>query len=176
MPKNYVKLRRNNRIDFLNPTADQVDIDDIAYHLARTCRYNGHMHEWYSNAEHSLLGSRLAKTPLVAKYFLLHDAAEYVFGDLASPVAAKFNDYRVLRDNFQGFIWRLFIGSDEPPKEVKEIDLRLTASEMFYLRGNDVEDLTAEPYPVGTVKFHCWNWSVAYAAFMSEFHNLFGVK
>jgi 5'-deoxynucleotidase YfbR-like HD superfamily hydrolase len=84
------------RLDLLDPTPVDIEIEDIAHGLAFVARWNGQTKgDWpYSVAEHSLLVERIfsqgAKQPdprwqLAA---LLHDAPEYVIGDMISPVKA----------------------------------------------------------------------------------------
>jgi 5'-deoxynucleotidase YfbR-like HD superfamily hydrolase len=83
------------RLDLLDPTPVDIEIEDIAHGLAFVARWNGQTRgDWpYSVAEHSLLveeifgrfGTPPAKWRLAA---LLHDAPEYVIGDMISPVKA----------------------------------------------------------------------------------------
>jgi len=84
------------RLDLLDPTPVDVEIEDIAHGLAFVARWNGQTRgDWpYSVAEHSLLVEELfrrvdpaapARWCLAA---LLHDAPEYVSGDMISPVKA----------------------------------------------------------------------------------------
>lgn len=85
------------RLDLLDPTPVDIEIEDIAHGLAFVARWNGQTHGdfAYSVAEHSLLvetiyGRLNPKAPpkwhLAA---LLHDAPEYVIGDMISPVKAS---------------------------------------------------------------------------------------
>jgi 5'-deoxynucleotidase YfbR-like HD superfamily hydrolase len=84
------------RLDLLDPTPVDIEIEDIAHGLAFVARWNGQtMGDYaYSVAEHSLLVETLfgrinpkapSKWRLAA---LLHDAPEYVIGDMISPVKA----------------------------------------------------------------------------------------
>lgn len=84
------------RLDLLDPTPVDIEIEDIAHGLAFVARWNGQtLGDFaYSVAEHSLLVEDLfgrispnasAKWRLAA---LLHDAPEYVIGDMISPVKA----------------------------------------------------------------------------------------
>lgn len=83
------------RLDLLDPTPVDIEIEDIAHGLAFVARWNGQTRgDWpYSVAEHSLLveeiygrlGDPLPRWRLAA---LLHDAPEYVIGDMISPVKA----------------------------------------------------------------------------------------
>jgi 5'-deoxynucleotidase YfbR-like HD superfamily hydrolase len=84
------------RLDLLDPTPLDIEIEDIAHGLAFVARWNGQTHGdyAYSVAEHSLLVEAIfgridpkaaARWRLAA---LLHDAPEYVIGDMISPVKA----------------------------------------------------------------------------------------
>ncbi len=84
------------RLDLLDPTPVDIEIEDIAHGLAFVARWNGQTvgDYAYSVAEHSLLTETIfnriaprapAKWRLAA---LLHDAPEYVIGDMISPVKA----------------------------------------------------------------------------------------
>lgn len=92
----WQRMLSGRRLDLLDPTPVDIEIADIAHGLAFVARWNGQTKgEYaYSVAEHSLLVERLfsrlapaapAKWRLAA---LLHDAPEYVIGDMISPVKA----------------------------------------------------------------------------------------
>ena len=95
-PRAWQRMLSGRRLDLLDPTPVDIEIEDIAHGLAFVARWNGQTKgEFaYSVAEHSLLVetifSRLepkssSKWQLSA---LLHDAPEYVIGDMISPVKA----------------------------------------------------------------------------------------
>lgn len=90
----WQRMLSGRRLDLLDPTPVDIEIEDIAHGLAFVARWNGQTHgDWpYSVAEHSLLvetilcrqhPDSLPKWKLAA---LLHDAPEYVIGDMISPV------------------------------------------------------------------------------------------
>jgi len=92
----WQKMLSGRRLDLLDPTPVDIEIEDIAHGLAFVARWNGQTVGdcAYSVAEHSLLVEQLfsrlnpgtpAKWKLAA---LLHDAPEYVIGDMISPVKA----------------------------------------------------------------------------------------
>ncbi len=93
------------RLDLLDPTPMDIEVEDIAHGLAFVARWNGQTRgDWpYSVAEHSLLVEAIfargnpgvgVRWQLAA---LLHDAPEYVIGDMISPVKAAIGpDYGVL--------------------------------------------------------------------------------
>ena len=82
------------RLDLLDPTPVDIEIADIAHGLAFVARWNGQTAgEWpYSVAEHSILVeeivARAEPAPRWRLAALLHDAPEYVIGDMISPVKA----------------------------------------------------------------------------------------
>jgi 5'-deoxynucleotidase YfbR-like HD superfamily hydrolase len=95
-PRAWQRMLSGRRLDLLDPTPLDIEIDDIAHGLAFVARWNGQTQGdfAYSVAEHSLLvetlfgriaPGALAKWRLAA---LLHDAPEYVIGDMISPVKA----------------------------------------------------------------------------------------
>ncbi|MBK0326006.1 HD family hydrolase [Rhodobacteraceae bacterium F11138] len=92
----WQRMLSGRRLDLLDPTPLDIEIEDIAHGLAFVARWNGQTigDFAYSVAEHSLLVETLfgriapnapAKWRLAA---LLHDAPEYVIGDMISPVKA----------------------------------------------------------------------------------------
>ncbi|MBP6736456.1 MAG: HD family hydrolase [Rhodobacteraceae bacterium] len=92
----WQRMLSGRRLDLLDPTPVDIEVEDIAHGLAFVARWNGQTRgDWpYSVAEHSLLVEEIfhrtnpktdAKWKLAA---LLHDAPEYVIGDMISPVKA----------------------------------------------------------------------------------------
>ena len=104
-PRAWQRMLSGRRLDLLDPTPMDVEVEDIAHGLAFVARWNGQTRGdfAYSVAEHSLLVetllTRLSPKPeprwqLAA---LLHDAPEYVIGDMISPVKAAIGpDYGAL--------------------------------------------------------------------------------
>ena len=102
-PRAWQRMLSGRRLDLINPSPLDIEIEDIAHGLARVSRWNGQTlggHP-FSVAQHSVLVEELAFTlrpgwpdrwRLAA---LLHDAPEYVVGDLISPFkAALALDYK----------------------------------------------------------------------------------
>ncbi len=87
------------RLDLLDPSPLDVEVEDIAHGLARVARWNGQTDgaHIYSVAQHSLLVETLAhqRARLTRRHrlvVLLHDAPEYVIGDMISPFKAIIGD------------------------------------------------------------------------------------
>ena len=95
-PRAWQRMLSGRRLDLLDPTPVDVEIGDIAHGLAFVARWNGQTRgDWaYSVAEHSLLVEQLfsrANLGIGSRWqlaALLHDAPEYVIGDMISPVKA----------------------------------------------------------------------------------------
>lgn len=96
MKRAWQRMLSGRRLDLLDPTPMDIEVEDIAHGLAFVARWNGQtLGDWpYSVAEHSLLVEEIfarqnpgigARWRLAA---LLHDAPEYVLGDMISPVKA----------------------------------------------------------------------------------------
>lgn len=87
-----------------------VCIEDIGHHLAIINRFNGATIRPYSDAEHSLLCADIAKrmgtTALVQLAALMHDAHEFVTGDMSSPVKRVVNGYSMAAGGVEA--WGLF--------------------------------------------------------------------
>jgi 5'-deoxynucleotidase YfbR-like HD superfamily hydrolase len=109
-PRAWQRMLSGRRLDLLDPSPLDVEIEDIAHGLARVARWNGQTFgpHIFSVARHSLLVERIAAEidPSIGRterlFMLLHDAPEYVIGDMISPFKAVIGDayksveYRIL--------------------------------------------------------------------------------
>ncbi len=109
----WQRMLSGRRLDLIDPSPLDVEIEDIAHGLARVARWNGQTKgEWpFSVAEHSLLVERLFGAARPAPdnpeqlAALLHDAPEYVIGDMISPFKAALGlDYRAFEDRLEAAI------------------------------------------------------------------------
>jgi 5'-deoxynucleotidase YfbR-like HD superfamily hydrolase len=93
-PRAWQRMLSGRRLDLLDPTPMDVEVEDIAHGLAFVARWNGQTtgNFAYSVAEHSLLVEQIflrlvpKATPAQRLTALMHDAPEYVIGDMISPV------------------------------------------------------------------------------------------
>ena len=127
-PRAWQRMLSGRRLDLLDPTPVDIELEDIAHGLAFVARWNGQTTgDWpYSVAEHSLLVESL--TALLNPAFparwrlaaLLHDAPEYVIGDMISPVKAAVGPgYGELDDRLVAAIHIRFGLPAAVPKTVK---------------------------------------------------------
>jgi len=99
-PRAWQRMLSGRRLDLLDPSPLDVEIDDIAHGLARVARWNGQTKgaHIFSVAQHSLLVETLARAKVPRldaagrRAVLLHDAPEYVIGDMISPFKAVIGD------------------------------------------------------------------------------------
>ena len=103
----WQRMLSGRRLDLLDPSPLDIEIEDIAHGLARVARWNGQTTgDWpYSVAEHCLLVEDIVgllkprARPKERLAALLHDAPEYVIGDMISPFKAALGiDYRAFED------------------------------------------------------------------------------
>jgi len=125
----WQRMLSGRRLDLLNPAPLDIEIEDIAHGLAFVARWNGQTfgEHPYSVAEHSLLVEALfsrlypkapAKWQLAA---LLHDAPEYVIGDMISPVKASVGPgYKELDDRLTAAVHLRFGLPASLPVSVKK--------------------------------------------------------
>jgi 5'-deoxynucleotidase YfbR-like HD superfamily hydrolase len=102
-PRAWQRMLSGRRLDLLEPSPLDVEIEDIAHGLARVARWNGQTHgaHAFSVAQHcvvveQLMGGFYPNTdPRWRLAALLHDASEYVIGDMISPFKAALGlDYK----------------------------------------------------------------------------------
>ncbi|MEN8894609.1 MAG: HD family hydrolase [Yoonia sp.] len=128
-PRAWQRMLSGRRLDLLDPTPMDIEVEDIAHGLAFVARWNGQTvgDFAYSVAEHSLLVTDIftsmnpnapVKWQLAA---LLHDAPEYVIGDMISPVKAAVGPgYEVLDDRLMAAIYIRFGLPAQIPVAVKK--------------------------------------------------------
>jgi 5'-deoxynucleotidase YfbR-like HD superfamily hydrolase len=102
-PRAWQRMLSGRRLDLLDPSPLDIEIADIAHGLARVARWNGQTFgaHAFSVAQHCVLVERIVAelSPRIARAArltaLLHDASEYVIGDLISPFKAAVGiDYK----------------------------------------------------------------------------------
>ncbi len=127
-PRAWQRMLSGRRLDLLDPTPVDIEIEDIAHGLAFVARWNGQTRGdfAYSVAEHSLLVEAIftrldPESPVRWRLAaLLHDAPEYVIGDMISPVKAAVGPgYGALDERLATAIHLRFGLPASVPKSVK---------------------------------------------------------
>jgi hypothetical protein len=116
MPRVWQRMLSGRRLDLLDPSPLDVEIQDIIHGLARVARWNGQTNGPYafSVAQHSLVVEQIFTiisnpTPDEQLIALLHDGPEYVVGDMISPFKAVIGDnYKSIEKRLEAAIETLF--------------------------------------------------------------------
>lgn len=146
----WQRMLSGRRLDILDPSPLDVELSDIAHGLARVARWNGQTQGDYpfSVAQHSVLVLELfrAANPdagaQAALYTLLHDAPEYVMGDIISPFkAAMGGNYKEVENRLLAAIYLRFSLPAHPPaamtRLIKRADREAAYFEATHLAGFD---------------------------------------
>jgi len=108
-PRVWQRMLSGRRLDLIDPSPMDIEIEDIAHGLARVARWNGQTTgaHAFSVAQHSVIVTEICETlnpslrPDQRLMALLHDGPEYVIGDMISPFKA------ILGDSYKGIEQRL---------------------------------------------------------------------
>lgn len=126
----WQRMLSDRRLDLANPSPLDIEIEDIAHGLARIARWNGQTKgDWsMSVAEHSVLVERLAGAlgPREERRWLLaallHDAPEYVLGDMIGPLKALLGrEWAELEERLQAAVHGRFGLPEELPERVRKL-------------------------------------------------------
>lgn len=163
-PRVWQRMLSGRRLNLLDPSPLDVELDDIAHGLARVARWNGQTigGHIFSVAQHSLLVEAIAShiNPEMSREWrlavLLHDAPEYVIGDIISPFKAVIGDaYKTIESGLLGAI-HLHFGLPAQPaaalkRFVKQADRQAAFLEATHLAGFGREEaikLFGRPEPL----------------------------
>ena len=193
-PRAWQRMLSGRRLDLLDPSPLDIEIEDIAHGLARVARWNGQTvgAHAFSVAQHSLAVETIcgalapdwpAKWRLAA---LLHDAPEYVIGDMISPFKAVLGgDYKVVEKRLLAAIHIRFglppVLADEITRAIKAADRGAAYLEATHLAGFSEAEAKRlfgrDPgLPEATVRDYLTPWTAARAEkqFLARFRLLLG--
>jgi uncharacterized protein len=137
----WQRMLSGRRLDLLNPSPFDIEIEDIAHGLARVARWNGQTtgDHAFSVAQHSLIVEEVcahlepALAPRWRLAALLHDAPEYVIGDMISPFKAALGfDYKSFEHGLETAIHLRFGLPPSPTPEIKALIKRADRVSAFY--------------------------------------------
>jgi 5'-deoxynucleotidase YfbR-like HD superfamily hydrolase len=161
----------------LDPRPEDIEIGDIAHHLARLNRWGGAIRSTYSVAEHSVLlsvhfSSRGKRS--LARWALLHDAAEAYLGDIPRPLKPFFTDYARFERGLERVIWDKFGLRGPLPPEVKAADTAILGDERDQLFKTSAQAKRKRPGETG-LNIYCYEWAPKEAerCFLEHFEALF---
>lgn len=167
-----IQLRSGQYFNLLEPNLDVLTVEDIAHALSNTCRFGGHVREFYSVAQHSVMASW--QVPLSMKMdALFHDASEAILVDMPTPVKALLPDYRVLENTIQAAIAQKFGASHPKPHAVEMADRKMLATERRDLMPTcSIEwEIIRNVTPL-VERILPWPPKRAYEAFLMQYHEI----
>lgn len=183
----WQRMLSGRRLDLLEPSPLDVEIEDIAHGLARVARWNGQTsgEHAFSVAQHSILvlDIHLRLKPVLSlqdqMICLLHDAPEYVVGDMISPFKAVMGgDYSAVEDRLQEAIHLRFSLPAKTPialkKQIKKADIVSAFLEATHLAGfkdEEARKIFGRPQGVSPdgLPLSPWPAQLAQANFLKRF-------
>jgi 5'-deoxynucleotidase YfbR-like HD superfamily hydrolase len=185
----WQRMLSGRRLDLLEPSPLDIEIEDIAHGLARVARWNGQTRgsHAFSVAQHSVLVERLVTelSPRLSRearlMALLHDAPEYVVGDLISPFKAAIGvNYKDLELKLQAAIHLRFGLPALVPKPLTILFKKADHLSAFYeatqLAGFEEKEARrlfgAPPAGAKTPRLTPLPTAEAQAQFLERFHRL----
>jgi len=166
-PRAWQRMLSGRRLDLLDPSPLDVEIRDIAHGLARVARWNGQTvgDHAFSVAQHSLLVLDIAREidprmdAQASLVVLLHDAPEYVIGDMISPFKAIIGDsYKSVEHRILGAIHIRFGLPPTPSARVAKLAKRadqiaayIEATNLAGFGAHEARKFFAEPRNLGDV-------------------------
>ena len=129
-PRSWQRMLSGRRLDLLNPSPLDIEIEDIARGISRVARWNGQTSGEYplSVAQHSVIVAELLKSyneNIEIKWqlaALLHDAAEYIISDMITPLKSFLGEeYIQLEEKIQSAINIRFSLPGEIPKKIYKL-------------------------------------------------------
>ncbi|MBB3459987.1 YfbR-like 5'-deoxynucleotidase [Rhizobium sp. BK377] len=127
-PRAWQRMLSGRRLDLLDPSPLDVELSDIAHGLARVARWNGQTagDHAFSVAQHCLVVESIFRhfneaTPADCLMALLHDAPEYVIGDMISPFKAVVGGgYKTVEKRLEAAVHLRFGLPPHPSRELKD--------------------------------------------------------
>lgn len=184
----WQRMLSGRRLDLLDPSPFDIEIEDIAHGLARVARWNGQTNgdHAFSVAEHCIVVEECLaqlKPGIAPKWrlaALLHDAPEYVIGDLISPFKAAVGlDYKTLENKLLAAIHVRFGLPAQLPDELNALIKRADKASAYFeatqLAGFAVEEALeffGSPRGLRQVKLVPLAARDAQAAYVARFNEL----
>lgn len=190
-PRAWQLMLSGRRLDIVNPSPVDIEITDIAHGLARVARWNGQTlgNHAFSVAQHSLLVEQIGRllNPNLHKKWqlalLLHDAPEFVIGDMITPVKAAIGkNFRKIEDGLQRTIHIRFSLPATLPVKIAKLIKRSDRIAAYYEAVNiagfdpvEAEKVIGKPRAFkfeSNLDFQPWSTKKAQTQFQSRFKQL----
>jgi len=190
-PRAFQRMLSGRRLDLLDPSPLDIEIEDIAHGLSRVARWNGQTQgpHAFSVAQHCVLVEAVAArfkpglgwTGRLSA--LLHDSAEYVIGDLISPFKAAVGlDYKAFENRLLGAIHIRFGLKPQPEaalaallKKADRAAAYLEATRLAGFGASDADKFFGTPKGLDDLDLEPLSPDQAKAAYLLRFSDLIAV-
>ena len=189
-PRAWQRMLSGRHLDILNPSPMDIEIEDIAHGLARVSRWNGQTKgtHLFSVAQHSVLVERLLRhnAPKLEQKWqlaaLLHDAPEYVIGDMITPFKYALGGiYHEIEDRLEKAVHIRFglpaVLPEYVERSIKRADRMaawLEATQLAGFSAQDAAKILVKPRGIIDIKLRAQSANDASAAFLHRFSMLGG--
>lgn len=173
-----IRTFTGRNLNVFAPDPEMIDIEDIAHALSLQCRFGGHVTEFYSVAQHSVMCSDMILTHSeelgispenensAAFEALMHDASEAYLIDLPKPIKNKLEDYKRVEDDMMRLISNKFCFDYPLNDYVKFVDNQMFQIEWGALMLNKSD----------VIGLQCWTPENAKTIFLQTFDTLYTYK
>jgi len=170
MNKKTIVTFSGKQMDLNNLGDHEFDIRDIAHALSMSCRFNGHLRDFYSVAQHSCIISKMVDHSLLG---LLHDAHEAYTTDMPWPFKNEAPKLKEIQNKIDSYLLPEMVGvaSSDNFKNVKTADIRmgLTEARDLFLSKNEHKNFCAykDGYRPYDFEIKPWNPKQAECRFLN---------
>lgn len=187
-PRAWQRMLSGRRLDLLDPSPMDIEVEDIAHGLARVARWNGQTvgDNAFSVAQHSVVVEEIVAhlqpdiEPRWRLAALLHDAAEYVIGDMISPFKSALGlDYKLFEERLETAIHVRFGLPAKSPASVKTLIKRadhacayFEATQLAGFSAAEAVEFFGAPPPGYDLHIEPQTPSVAQARYIQRYHVL----
>lgn len=174
----WLQTISGRRVSVLDPQPEEIFLEDIIPTIAKQCRFNGHCSEFYSVAQHCVLGAQFAlfhwDNEEIAREFLLHDATEAYMGDLIRPVKVMLPEFSKIEGGFWKAISAKFKIPEEHTEKCKLLDNIMVTWEKRDLLPNSEEwPNLPDISKYNLLKIESWSWQDAIINYEHMYNQLF---
>lgn len=185
--KTWIQSYTGRQVTPLDLKPEQVCIEDIAHALSQKTRFTGQCSQFYSVAQHCVIGSEII-SPAFALPFLLHEVSEAYLPDIAAPLkpfvyvnlGGQVTPWKELEHGHAEVVLEALGLSSLLPlltsPQVREMDLRMLMTEARDLLGPPPAPWGIDAKPFDTVQITPWDPSDAEDGFLSVFRRLTEVE
>ncbi len=187
-PRAWQRMLSGRRLDLLDPSPIDIEIEDIAHGLARVARWNGQTAgpRAFSVAQHSVLVEEFCRVlrpdwrPAYQMAALLHDAPEFVIGDMISPFKSAIGDnYKSIENRLQKAIHIRFGVPAELPSTIEKVIKRADRASAFFeatqfagFTDAEARSLFGSPRGIAPMMIEVETTNVAQTRFLARFNDI----